>query len=106
MTKAIQISTTAGTKTEALQIATALVDQRLAACVQVSGPISSCFHWQGKIETVEEWLCTIKTSEQSFAGVEAVIRDIHSYEEPEIIATPMVAGSESYLAWLHDQVSQ
>lgn len=104
MTDAIQVSTTTGTKAEALKIAAALVDQRLAACVQVGGPISSCFRWQEHIETADEWLCTIKTAEQFFARIEAAIRQLHSYDEPEIIATPIVAASQSYLVWLHDQV--
>lgn len=104
MTDAIQVSTTTETKAEAMKIAAVLVDRRLAACVQISGPVSSCYRWQGNVETAEEWLCTIKTAERSFGRVESAIRQVHSYEEPEIIATPIVAASQGYLAWLHDQV--
>jgi periplasmic divalent cation tolerance protein len=104
MTGTVQVTTTSETKAEAMKIATALVDQRLAACVQISGPINSCYRWRGNVETAEEWLCTIKTTEQSFGRVELAIRKIHSYEEPEIMATPIVAASSGYLAWLRDQV--
>ena len=104
MTDAIQVSTTCETRAEAMKIAAALVDLRLAACVQVGGPIRSCYRWKGNVETAEEWLCTIKTSEPCFSRVESAIRQVHSYDEPEIIATPIVAASPGYLAWLHEQV--
>ena len=106
MPEAIQISTTTGTKAEAMKIAAALVDQRLAACVQVAGPISSCFRWQGNVETAEEWLCAIKTTKECFERVEAAIREVHSYDEPELIAVPIIAASKTYLDWLHAQVRE
>jgi periplasmic divalent cation tolerance protein len=72
--------------------------------VQISGPITSCYRWQGALETSEEWLCTIKTAACLFRRVERAIRELHGYDEPEIIATPIVAASQSYLAWLMEQV--
>lgn len=100
MTDAIQVVTTTSNKEEAEKIAEALVGQRLAACVQIGGPITSIYRWQDNIERGEEWLCTIKTRNSHFAAVEAAIRQLHSYDEPEILATPIVAGSRGYLDWL------
>lgn len=101
----LQVVTTTANKADAERIARALVERRLAACVQVSGPISSCYRWQGTIETASEWLCMIKTTEASYRAVEELIRQLHTYDEPEIVATPIVAGSRGYLQWLQDQVN-
>jgi periplasmic divalent cation tolerance protein len=106
MTEAIQIATTTGTKADALKIAAVLVEQRLAACVQVGGPITSCYRWQDRVESADEWLCTIKTTAALFGRVEQRIRELHPYDEPEIIATPIVAASQTYLAWLRRQVTE
>jgi len=104
MSEAIQVSTTTATKEDAQKIAAALVERRLAACVQVGGPITSVYRWQGIIETSDEWLCTIKTTRAAYEQVEAAIRQLHPYDEPEIIAVPIVAGSAGYLKWLDQQV--
>ncbi len=106
MHETIQVSTTTATKADAERIAAALVEQRLAACVQVSGPIHSCYRWQGEIETAEEWLCSAKTTREAYDQVEQAIRELHSYDEPEIMAVPIVAGSAGYLAWLREQVGE
>jgi len=99
----IQVVTTAASADEARRIATALVEERLAACVQIVGPIESIYRWQGKVETAAEWQCWIKTRRQHYALLEAAIRRLHSYEVPEILAVPIVAGSEAYLKWLTDE---
>jgi periplasmic divalent cation tolerance protein len=99
-----QISTTTETKDDAARIAAALVERRLAACVQVLGPITSTFRWEGQFQSAEEWLCTAKTRRDLYPQVEAVIRELHTYEVPEIIATPVVAGSKSYLDWVDAEV--
>jgi periplasmic divalent cation tolerance protein len=96
----IQISTTTETKEQAQKIARYLVEQKLAACVQISGPIESIYHWKGKVETSNEWLCLIKTREDLFDIVEAAIKKMHSYETPEIIAVQIIKGSKEYLNWL------
>jgi periplasmic divalent cation tolerance protein len=101
----IQITVAAANRDEAGRIAHALVERRLAGCVQVVGPISSTYRWEGAIEHAEEWLCLIKTSADQFAAVEAAMRELHSYECPEIIATPITAGSAAYLAWLGEQLA-
>ena len=92
--------TTTALREEAERIARELVEARLAACVQIVGPITSTYRWQGRIETGEEWQCWAKTRGELFARVEEAIRRIHPYEVPEILAVPVVAGSASYLAWL------
>jgi periplasmic divalent cation tolerance protein len=100
MAEHVQVSTATGSEQEAERIAAALVERRLAACVQTVGPIASRYRWQGEVETAREWLCLAKTAASRYAEVEAAIRELHSYEEPEIVATPIVAGSEGYLAWI------
>jgi len=104
MSEFIQITTTTGKRQDAEQIAAELVSRHLAACVQVSGPIVSTFRWQGKIETSEEWMCVIKTSRAQFAAICQAFNDIHPYEVPELIATPIVEGGEAYLKWLGEQL--
>lgn len=99
----IHVVTTAASADEARRIATELVEERLAACVQIIGPIESIYRWQGKVETATEWQCWIKTRRQHYDSLEAAIRRLHSYEVPEILAVPIVAGSEAYLKWLSDQ---
>jgi periplasmic divalent cation tolerance protein len=98
--KYLQVTTAAGSAEEAEQIGAALVERRLAACVQVVGPIASRYRWQGKVERAQEWMCVAKTTAARYAELEAAIRELHSYEEPEIVATPIVAGSAGYLEWL------
>ena len=100
----IQVTTTTETKEQAEQIAQHLVESRLAACVQINGPITSIYRWKGKVETANEWLCLIKTREELFEKVEAAIKKMHSYEIPEIIAMPIVKCSKEYLIWLDDQL--
>lgn len=104
MTDYIQVLTAAGSEEEAERISAALIDQGLAACVQVVGPISSHYRWRGKVEQEQEWLCLVKTEASRYDKLEAVIRELHSYEEPEIVATPIVAGSAGYLAWLSESL--
>jgi periplasmic divalent cation tolerance protein len=100
----LQVVTTTATKAEAERIATALVERRLAACVQIVGPITSTFRWEGKIQTAEEWLCIAKTRRGLYSLVENAIRELHSYQVPEIVATAIVAGSQAYLDWLASEV--
>ncbi len=106
MTKFLQITTTTGTRQDAERIATELVSRRLAGCVQISGPIASTFRWQGKIETAEEWMCIIKTGRNQLNGILELLTEIHPYEVPELIATPIVEGGEAYLKWLGEQLGK
>ena len=86
----IQVFTTTETKEEAEKIAQYLVEQKLAACVQITGPIASTYRWKGKVENAQEWLCVIKTREDLYDKVEKSIKKLHSYETPEIIAVPIL----------------
>lgn len=104
MSEPIQVMATAGSEEEAGRIASLLVDRRLAACVQVAGPIVSRYRWRGAVEEEREWQCLAKTTRAAYDAVEAAIREVHSYDEPEIIATPIVAGSPGYLAWIEENV--
>ncbi len=100
MAEFIQVLTTTDARELAKKIGRALVDRRLAACVQIAGPVTSVYRWQGQIEVAEEWQCWIKTTRERFAEVEGAIRELHTYTVPEIIAMPIVAGSADYLSWL------
>jgi periplasmic divalent cation tolerance protein len=100
MAEYLQVLTTTGSEEEAERISAALVERRLAACVQTIGPISSRFRWQGEIEEAREWICLAKTEASRYPQVEAAIRELHSYDEPEIVATAIAAGSDGYLEWL------
>ena len=100
----IQITTTTETKEQAQNIAEHLIETKLAACVQITGPITSIYRWKGKMETANEWLCLIKTREELFEQVEAAIKKMHSYETPEIIALPIIKGSKEYLTWIDDEL--
>ncbi len=101
----MQIATTTATQAEAQQIARMLIEQHLVACAQVTGPVTSVYHWQGKVEEGEEWVCTLKTRESLFDKVASIIREVHSYQCPEIVASPITAASEDYLAWLERELS-
>lgn len=105
MREICQVSTTTGTREIAEQIAVELVDLRLAACVQVSGPITSTYRWQGQIENAEEWLCTAKTTREQLPAIQDVLKRLHPYEVPQLVATPIVGGSEAYLDWVVEQLA-
>ena len=104
MNQFVQITTTCDQQPVLEKIARQLVEQRLAACVQVSGPVVSTYRWQDAVETATEWLCTIKTSTEKQTAVVELVRELHSYDEPEVIVTPISGGSQSYLEWLAAQV--
>ncbi|HTQ38544.1 MAG TPA: divalent-cation tolerance protein CutA [Pirellulales bacterium] len=101
----IQIVTTAASQESAKKIAHALLEQRLAACVQIVGPVKSIYRWKGQIETAAEWQCWIKTRRAKYEPAAQVIRQHHTYELPEILALPIVEGSEAYLRWLASETS-
>jgi periplasmic divalent cation tolerance protein len=101
----IQVFTTTKKKDDAGKIARDLVEMRLAACAQIVGPIRSIYRWKGKIEEEEEWLCILKSRYDCYEKIEKRLKDIHPYEEPEILALSVVQGSRNYLSWLDRQVS-
>jgi periplasmic divalent cation tolerance protein len=95
----MQVITTTSTREDAQRLARELVERRLAACVQIVGPIESVYRWNGQIETAEEWQCWIKTRGDLYRRVEQAILELHNYEVPEIL-TMAAEGSTSYLEWL------
>lgn len=100
MADVIQITTTTAQFEEAQTIAMRLVEQGLAACAHVGGPITSIYRWQGRVERAFEWECVIKTRAALYDQVEQAIRALHPYETPQIVAVPIVRGSAAYLEWL------
>lgn len=106
MNEYIQVVTTVNCRDVANKITTLLMEKKLAACVQITSPITSIFHWKDKIETVEEWFCVIKTRRQLYNEVEETIKTLHPYEVPEIIAFPIIAGNNDYLSWINKTVKK
>src|SRR5215467_8067103 len=104
MTNARIVLTTAGSAEEALKLADALVDRRLAACVNIVPQIESVYRWQGKVERAGEWLLIIKTQATAFEGVRATIEALHSYEMPECIMLNVSEGDQEYLDWIAGNV--
>lgn len=105
MTDCILVLVTAGSEVEAEMIAKALVEERLAACVNIVSRIRSIYRWEGKIADDQEWLLVIKTQTMRFADLETKIRSLHSYQVPEVIALPIVQGAEGYLRWLRQETN-
>jgi periplasmic divalent cation tolerance protein len=104
MSNARIVLSTAGSQDEARKLAHALVERRLAACVNVVPRIESVYRWQGKVETAEEWLLIIKTQAEVFERVRDAIKELHSYELPECITLEVSSGSEGYLNWITENV--
>jgi len=101
----IIVLTTCGSRKEAGRIARAIVEQKLAACVNVlQSPVESVYRWKGKVDTAKEFLLIMKTSRARFAVLRDKILELHSYDIPEIIAIPIAAASDEYVAWLTESV--
>ncbi len=110
MTDKIVILTTCDSEKAAAKLARELVDARLAACVNILPGVHSVYRWQdarGKdeLEEAEEWLLVIKSRRDLFAALRETIAKLHSYDIPELIALPVVEGSEPYLAWMDQQLA-
>ncbi len=95
----IEVTTTCESRSLAQKIAAQLIQHKLAACVQIAGPIESHFRWEGRIETSQEWKCVCKTTLPRYEQVQSMIQSLHTYDVPEIIATNVVRVSADYLAW-------
>jgi periplasmic divalent cation tolerance protein len=106
MSEHVQVISTTENRKDAERMAEFLVEKRLAACVQVFGPIASVYWWEGRIERANEWFCLIKTTGALYESLESAIRKIHPYKVPEILAIPVVAGSKDYLSWLDAAVEK
>jgi periplasmic divalent cation tolerance protein len=99
----LQVQTTTDSRAEAMALSQAAVEARLAACAQVAGPVASTYWWEGGIERAEEWLVLLKLPADRLGELTAFLTERHSYDEPEIVALPIVAGSPSYLSWLREE---
>ena len=100
MTNFIEIHITTSTEEEANRIGETLVSAKLAACVQITGPIRSIYVWEGKQESTQEWMCCVKTRETLFGPLVEAVRAIHSYQCPQITAVPIVAANDDYRYWM------
>ncbi|WP_149183218.1 divalent-cation tolerance protein CutA [Streptomyces sp. TRM49041] len=105
MIQALTVRTTTDSAAKAEALARGGVEERLAACAQVSGPVTSVYRWQGAVETAREWQVLFKTAESRYDALEAYIREYHDYDTPEIIATAVVRGSAGYLEWVAREIA-
>ncbi len=94
------VTTTTDSSESAQRIARTLIERRLAACVQIVGPITSVYRWQGQVETSQEWQCLAKTVTGRVTDIEHTLIEVHHYDVPELIVTPIEGGSQAYLDWL------
>jgi periplasmic divalent cation tolerance protein len=97
------VMVTVSSQKEGETLATSIIEAQMAACVSIF-PINSIYTWQGKIHSASEWQLLIKTDLAQFSQLEKKIIELHSYEVPEIIALPIVAGSQPYFKWLNDHI--
>lgn len=100
----VEITTTVESEQQALSLAETLVHQRLAACVQITGPIHSVYRWQGNVESSREYRCTIKSEKSMISQLMVAIQSHHPYDVPEILVVEVVRSSDAYAAWLHDEL--
>jgi periplasmic divalent cation tolerance protein len=99
----LQVQTTTDSRAEAMELVRAAVAARLAACGQVAGPVASTYWWNDEIERAEEWFVFFKLPADRYEALAAFLTERHSYDEPEILATPFVAGSASFLTWITEE---
>jgi periplasmic divalent cation tolerance protein len=99
----LQVQTTTDSRAEAMELSRAAVESRLAACAQVAGPVASVYWWEDGLERAEEWLVLLKLPADRYDELASFITERHSYDEPEIVALPIVAGSAAYLNWMREE---
>lgn len=103
MSNCIVIYITISSRDEAKKLGRALVEEKLVACTTIMSPVHSIYHWQGELCDDEETLMILKTKRELFSEIEVRVKELHSYAVPEIIAMPIVEGSENYLSWLRNE---
>ena len=96
----------AANEDEGRRMAQALVEERLAACVNIVGPVHSIYRWRGAVESANEYMLVIKTSMRHFSKLERRVRELHSYDVPEVVAVTLAGGSKPYVAWLAESTRQ
>lgn len=99
-----EIRTTFASRTDAVACGTRLVEQGLAACMQIEGPLTSIYRWQGVVETTEEFACRVKTTPTAVPACESAIQSLHPYDTPEMLVT-LSCGSARYAAWVRENVA-
>ncbi|MCQ8768786.1 divalent-cation tolerance protein CutA [Streptomyces telluris] len=99
----IAVMTTTDSEERARHLATTAVEARLAACAQIDGPVTSVYRWRDEVHSDTEWRVLYKTAADRYGELEAHIKGAHTYETPEIVATPVTAGSDAYLSWLRTE---
>ena len=104
--EALVVYITAPNEEEAAKIAKILVEERLAGCVNIVKDIRSIYSWQGKLEDEKEVLMIVKTRLELFSALTSKVKELHSYTVPEVIAMPIVDGSEEYIKWLKEATTQ
>lgn len=104
MARHLVVFITTGSSEEAQKIAHALVEERLVACVNIVAPIQSVYRWQEKIQVDQETLLIVKTTAKAMEKLAKRVKQLHSYELPEIIAVPILAGARDYLHWMDEQI--
>jgi len=102
----VAVFVTVPSKKEAQIIAQSLIKDKLAACVNIVGNISSLFYWKGKIDKARELLLIIKSKKSKLGKISKCVKSLHSYEIPEIIALPIISGEKKYLGWLDESLKQ
>lgn len=100
MAEILQVTTTCPSRDVATRIGRTLVEERLAACAQISGPVASLYRWEGRLEEAEEWYCILKTAAARYPELERRLRSLHPYDVPEILAVPAARGLPGYLEWV------
>lgn len=97
------MTVTAPSEEEAAALGRTAMEGRLAACAQVSGPITSTYWWEGEVTSASEFVCTLKTSADRLPALVDAVKEAHRYELPEIVAVPIAAGDPAYLAWIGEE---
>jgi periplasmic divalent cation tolerance protein len=101
----VQVLTTVDNEKKAGEIAESLLRTRAAACVQIIGPIVSSCWWKGQLLRAKEWICVAKARAEDYERVESIIKNVHPYEVPEILAVPVLFGNQAYLAWIRNETA-
>ena len=105
MSKFIQILFTINSKEKANEITKKLLEQRAASCVQIIGPTTSSYWWENRIQQTLEWICLAKSKTENFEKIESIIKSLHPFRVPDIIAMPISIGNRDYLRWIKEETS-